>query len=49
MHGGGKRGIEICGMNSSRRPRHTRGCSAEEEGENNRNSSQREINPVKAK
>jgi hypothetical protein len=31
MHGGRKHGIEICGVKSSRRPRHTRGCSAKEE------------------
>jgi hypothetical protein len=33
MHGRRKHGIEMCGVKSSRRPRHTRGCSAEEEDE----------------
>jgi ribosomal protein L12E/L44/L45/RPP1/RPP2 len=33
MHGGRKHGIEICGVKSSRRPRHTRGSSAKEEEE----------------
>jgi hypothetical protein len=33
MHGGRKRGIEICGVKSSRRPRHTSGCSAKQEEE----------------
>jgi hypothetical protein len=31
MRGGSKHGIKICGVKSSRRPRHTRGCSAKEE------------------
>jgi hypothetical protein len=30
---GGQHRIEICGVKSSRRPRHTKGCSAEEEEE----------------
>jgi hypothetical protein len=30
MHGGRKHGVEICGVKSCRRPRHTRGCSAKE-------------------
>jgi hypothetical protein len=29
--GGGQHRIKICGAKSSRRPRHTKGCSAEEE------------------
>ena len=33
MHGGRKHGIDICGVKSCRRPRHTRGCSAKEEEE----------------
>jgi hypothetical protein len=32
MHGGRKDGIEISGVKSSRRPRHTRDCSAKGEG-----------------
>jgi hypothetical protein len=31
MHDGRKLEIEICGVKSSGRPRHTRGCSAEDE------------------
>jgi len=31
MHGGRKLEIEICGVKSSGRSRHTRGCSAEVE------------------
>jgi hypothetical protein len=31
MHGGRKHGLEIYGVISSRRPRHTRGCSAKQE------------------
>jgi hypothetical protein len=31
MHGGRKHGTEISGVKSSRRPRHTRGCSGKEE------------------
>ena len=33
MRGGRKRGIEMCGVKSCRRARHTTGCSAEEEEE----------------
>jgi hypothetical protein len=33
MHGVRKHGIEICGVQSSRKPRHTRGCSAKEDKE----------------
>lgn len=33
MHGGRKHGLEIYGVISPRRPRHTRGCSAKEEEE----------------
>jgi hypothetical protein len=33
MDGGRKHGVEICGVKSSRRPRHTRGCSVKEEVE----------------
>jgi hypothetical protein len=33
MRGGRNHGIEICGVKSSRRPRHTRGCSVEEDEE----------------
>ena len=31
MNGGRKHGIEMCGVKSSRRPRHKTGCSAKEE------------------
>jgi len=31
MHSGRKLEIEICGVKSSGRPRHTSGCSAEDE------------------
>jgi hypothetical protein len=33
MHVGRKHSIDVCGMKSSRKPRHTRDCSAEEEEE----------------
>ena len=33
MCGGKKHGIEICGVKSSRRPKHTRGCRAKQEEE----------------
>jgi hypothetical protein len=33
MDGGRKQGIEICGVKQSRRPRHTKSCTAKEENE----------------